>query len=64
MAHIHECIPCCFAYDKTNYARYLTAYYAEMSQLPKRHPAIHQQFMEGMFSAQIGPKNTFGRIKR
>ena len=62
MACIHECIQWCFAYDKINYARYLSAYYAEMTQLPERHPDVHQQFTEGMFSVQIGDRNPFGRI--
>lgn len=62
MACIREYIPWVFAYDKVNYARYLSAYYAEMSQLSNNHPKIYEQFMEGKFSVQIGSTNTFGRI--
>ena len=62
MGYIHATIPWCFSYNKINYARYLSVYYAEMSQLPEKHPDIYQSFQEGGFSVQIGRCNTFGRI--
>lgn len=37
--HLHaikSMIPWCFAYDKVNYARYLSAYFAEMTNLPEK----------------------------
>ena len=49
LAAIWEMIPWCFAYDKVNYARYLTYYYTSMSQLPTEHPDVHAHFMEGGF---------------
>ena len=49
LAAIREMIPWCFAYDKVNYARYLTYYYASMSQLPTEHPDVHAHFMEGSY---------------
>lgn len=62
LAAIRQMIPWCFAYDKVNYARFLTYYYAKMSRLPIEHPEVHGHFMQGGFSVQIGPKNPFGRI--
>ena len=59
---IRQMIPWCFAYDKVNYARFLTYYYAMMSRLPTEHPEVHKHFMQGGFSVQIGSKNPFGRI--
>ncbi|KAG0728083.1 hypothetical protein GWK47_033223 [Chionoecetes opilio] len=59
---IRQMIPWCFAYDKVNYARFLTYYYAMMSRLPIEHPEVHEHFMQGGFSVQIGSKNPFGRI--
>ena len=59
---IRQMIPWCFAYDKVNYARFLTYYYATMSRLPIEHPEVHEHFMQGGFSVQIGSKNPFGRI--
>ena len=62
LTSIHAMIPWCFAYDKINYARFLPYYYAIMSHLPIDHPEVHQQFMQGGFSVQLGSQNLFGRI--
>lgn len=62
LAAIRKMIPWCFAYDKVNYARFLTYYYATMSRLPIEHPEVHAHFMLGGFSVQIGSQNPFGRI--
>ena len=59
---IRAMIPWCFAYDKVNYARYLSYYYATMSQLPIEHPEVYNHFIQGGFSVQIGSQNPFGRI--
>ena len=59
---IEQMIPFCFAYGKTNYARYLPIYLHDMKVLPIEHPKLHQYFVQGGFSAQIGNDNTFGRI--
>ncbi|KAJ8383303.1 hypothetical protein AAFF_G00222390 [Aldrovandia affinis] len=48
--------------DKLNYARFLPHYYATMSCLPIDHPEVHQQFMHGGFSVQLGSQNPYGRI--
>jgi len=53
---IRQMIPWCFAYDKVNYARFLTYYYAMMSRLPTDHPEVYEHFMQGGFSVQIGSK--------
>lgn len=37
-------LPWMFAYDRPNYARYLTFYWSEMQALPEKHPAIHMEF--------------------
>ena len=59
---IHDLIPWCFAYDNINYARYLSAYYAEMSPLHIEHPQVYEYMEQGGFSVQIGSTNSFGRI--
>ena len=38
-------LPWFFAYDRPNYSRFLTFYWAEMKSLPTTHPAVHQEFM-------------------
>ena len=59
---IGQMIPWCFAYDKVNYAWFLTYYYATVSRLPIEHPEVHAHFMRGGFSVQIGSQNSFGCI--
>jgi len=41
LATVRQMIPWCFAYDKVNYAWFLTYYYATMSRLPIEHPEVH-----------------------
>ena len=59
---VQDMIPWVFAYDNTNYARYLSHYYAEMSHLKTEHPEAHGFLQHGGFSVQLGPRNPFGRI--
>ena len=40
------------AYYRTNYARYLPLYWAEVKNLPNTHPEAHQKFLQGEFSVQ------------
>lgn len=62
LAAIHTLIPWCFAYDRMNYSRYLPIYYAEMENLQEKHPDVHNYFVEGGFSVQLGSENPFGKI--
>ena len=55
-------IPWCFAYDKVNYARYLSAYYAEMTNLSEKKPDVYDAFQAGQFSVQMSCSNPFGKI--
>ena len=45
-------LPWMFAYDRPNYARFLTYYRVTMQKLPETHPAIHEEFMAGNFSVR------------
>ena len=49
---IREMMKWFHAYDRTNYARYLPLYWAEMKNLPNTHPEAHQKFLQGEFSVQ------------
>ncbi len=55
-------LPWCFAYDKVNYARYLSPYFAEMTNLPEKKPDVYEAFKAGQFSVQLSSNNPFGRI--
>ena len=52
----------CFSYEKVNYARYLSAYFAEMTNLPEKNPCVYEAFKAGQFSVQMSSNNPFGRI--
>ncbi|XP_041948124.1 uncharacterized protein LOC121709114 [Alosa sapidissima] len=63
--HLHAIrtmIPWCFAYDKMNYARYLSPYFAQMTNLQEKYPSVYEAFKAGQFSVQLSNNNTFGRI--
>ena len=38
-------LPWFFAYDRPNYSRFLSLYWADMIKLPDTHPSIYEQFM-------------------
>ncbi len=59
---IRGMIPWCFAMDKTNYARYLPVYYAQMTNLKSTSPDLYEHFQGGGFSVQLSDSNPFGRI--
>ena len=43
--HLHairNMIPWCFAYDKLNYARYLSPYFAQMTNLPEKYRSAYE----------------------
>ena len=52
LAYIRQMLPWCFAYDNTNYARYMSIYYSDMTSLPKEHPQVHVFMGAGGFSVQ------------
>ena len=63
--HLHSIrmmIPWCFAYGKVNYSRYLTPYFAQMTNLGDKNPEVQKAFKEGSFSVQLASSNPFGRI--
>ena len=45
-----------------NYARYLSAYYAQMTTVPEMYPCVYEAFNSGQFSVQISSNNPFGRV--
>jgi len=46
----------------TNYARYKSICYSDITSLPKEHPQVHVSMEAGGVSIQISPDNAFGRI--
>ena len=62
LAMVKAMLPWTFAYDKQNYARYLSVYYTQMTRLELDHPETYDHLKNGGFSVQIGSSNPFGRI--
>ena len=62
LSAIQSMIAWYFSYDKVNYAGYLSAYFAEMSNLPEKNPCVYEAFKAGQFSVQMSSNNPFGRI--
>ena len=57
----------CFAYNCTNYSRYLSLYYQDMCNLEMEHPDAHQSYSiqylgDGRFSIQMSSDNPFHKI--
>ena len=48
------------AYDNYNYTRHFSYYWPSQLALPKRHPAIYEEFKEGRFSV----RHTIGKFNK
>lgn len=57
-----EMLPCFFAYDHTNYARYLPVYLAHMITLPETHPEAHALLENGDFGVQRTTSHGFSQM--
>ena len=56
-------LPWAFAYDRYNYAHYLTLYFVNMLNLESSHPEIYGEFLNGNFAVQQSITNTFGKLE-
>ena len=59
LAAVRLMLPWFFAYDRQNYARYLSIYYSEMMQLKVTHPAVYTEFCKGQFVVQRHAEKPF-----
>lgn len=59
---IKQMIPWFFAYDHTNYARYLPVYLVHMMQLPETHPEAHFMLSNGDFGVQRTTSHGFSQV--
>ena len=58
---IRQMAPWMFAYDRTNYSRYLPLYWCEMMALPRTHPQAYQHLNSGEFGSQRSKSNGFSK---
>ena len=59
---VREMLPWMFSYDRTNYARYLTLYWCEMTILPESHPQAFRALQQGQFAVQGSRGGTFSQV--
>ena len=59
---IKEMLPWFFAYDHTNYARYIPVCLAQMMLLPETHPEAHALLLNGDFGVQRAKSPGFSQI--
>ena len=63
VAAVRQSLPWFFAYDRTNYSRYLTTHFQDLSSLEVDFPFIYEEFTKGNFSVQLSSSNPFGRME-
>ena len=52
MQSLAKLVPRMFAWDRTNYSRWLPIHIRDMTQLEAMHPAVYEQFGQGHFTVQ------------
>ena len=63
LASVRFMLPWFFAYDRTNYARYLPVYWLEMVNLPQTHEVSHRDLsIKGQWTVQRQDNNLFASI--
>lgn len=63
VACIRDLIPWLFAYDRTNYSRYLPVYWCEVELLSQTHPQAYNSLSQGEFAIQRGT-HAFAQVPR
>ncbi len=61
LACIRDMLPWMFAYDRTNYSRYLPVYWCDMMSLRDVHPSTYEAFQAGDFVVQRSG-NAFSQV--
>ena len=49
---LDELCPWLFAFDHTNYARWVPVHVKDLVELPVKHPEVYEEFMKGNFVVQ------------
>ena len=62
LAAVRALLPWMFAYNRTNYSRYLSVYWFEMNNLATTNPFVHQELMKGDFAVQRQDVHGFSRV--
>ena len=51
------------AYDRQNYAQYLTLHFMDLFNLEENYPSVHCEFIKGSFAVQMSSDNPFGKME-
>ena len=62
VACLRKLLPWFYAYDRVNYARYMTVYWSEMENLRNSHPAAYDELKRGGFVVQRSENNAFAQV--
>ena len=62
VACLRKFLPWFYAYDRVNYARYMTIYCSEMERLQSTHPAAYNELQRGGFVVQRSKKSAFAQV--
>ena len=57
LSAIQEALPLVFAFDRTNYKRWLPLYFENCLSLPKKYPSTHESFLQGEFVIRLTQRN-------
>ena len=50
---VHCALPLSFAFNRTNYKRWLPLYFEDCLSLPERYSSIHENFLQGEFVVKL-----------
>ena len=50
---VQRALPLSFAFDRTNYKRWLPLYFEDCLSLPERYPSTHENFLQGEFVVKL-----------
>lgn len=56
LSAVQRALPLVFAFDRTNYKRWLPLYFEDCISLPEKYPLIHEDFIEGGFVAKLSKR--------
>lgn len=59
---VHELMPCLFAYDCSNYCRYLSVYWCETVLLPSTQPDAYAHTQQGECTVQRSHQSPFAEV--
>ena len=62
LACIRDMVPWMFAYDRTNYSRYLPVYWCDVMSLEEKHPAAHEALQACEFVVQRSTSSSFSQV--